>query len=106
MDSYEEVQDYRKFTRLRKQFLNDLEVRYEIGDSLMMKYSPTEEKVAIFHETIKGIERISQAAIESGLDKPFIYHSGETPDDIDECTSAELKRYKEYARNRKKILAT
>ena len=106
MDSYEEVQDYRKFTRLRKQFLNDLEVRYEIAESLMMEYSATGEKVALFHETIKGIERISQAAIESGLDKPFIYHSGETPDDIDECTSAELKRYKEYARNRKKILAT
>ena len=104
MDAYDEVQDYRRLTRDRKRFLNDLEVRYDIAHDLMLKHEATGDKYVLFHESIKGVERIANAAIEAGLDKPFIYHSGENLD-WDEVTMAEVKKYKEYQRNRKKILA-
>ena len=105
MNGYDEVELYKALTRKRKRKLNDTAARYDLAHDLMWKYSGTGSKVAIFHETINGVEKISDAAIEAGLDKPYIYHSGENPDDVDELTQAQLKRLKDYSRNRKKILA-
>jgi len=105
MNNIEPVELYKNLTRKRKRIINDCECRYTLANNLMLQYSGTGSKVAIFHETINGVERISDAAIDAGLDKPFIYHSGVNPDDWDELTQAELKRLKDYSRNRKKILA-
>jgi superfamily II DNA or RNA helicase len=102
------VEVYRNLTRKRKRLINNLGVRYEIAQDLMLKHGmkvdEEREKGVIFHETIEGIEKIAATAIEAGLDKPYIYHSGEQMD-WEEATHAEIKRYKEYAKNRKKILA-
>lgn len=102
MNGYSEVERYRSLTRKRKRVLNNLTVRYDIAHDRMIEEVG---KGVLFHETIEGVERIANAAVEAGLDKPYIYHSGETPDDWDNITVAEIKKYKEYARNRKKILA-
>ena len=104
-EGIESVEKYKALTRKRKRIINDCEARYELAHELMMDYAGAGSKVAIFHETINGVERISDAAIEAGLDKPFIYHSGQNPDDWDELTQAQIKKLKDYERNRKKILA-
>lgn len=105
MNNIDEVEIYRGLTRKRKRVLNDTQARYDLANDLMFLYSTSGAKVAIFHESIGGVEKISDAAIEAGLDKPFIYHSGHQPDDWDELTTAQIKKMKDYERNRKKILA-
>ena len=42
--------------------------------------------------------------LDNGLEKPYIYHSGDKPEDWDEATPQELAEWKSYQKNRKGIL--
>ena len=69
---------YSVLLQKRKRFESEVTDRFDVGKNILMKEYGC--KYALFHETITGIERLSQMCKNIGIN-PHVYHSGATMKD-------------------------
>jgi superfamily II DNA or RNA helicase len=101
------LQSYKYKTMLRKRIENDIEARYDVVQAIMNKHIG--DKMACFHESIFGIERLNQMCMNEGI-QPRVYHSGMELSPEQALAYPELntpqfhKRLKDYSKNAKREL--
>jgi len=101
------LQSYKYKTMLRKRMENDIEARYDVVKAIMRKHIG--DKMACFHETIFGIERLNQMCMDEGI-QPRVYHSGMDLSVEQAIAYPELntpqfkKRLADYSKNAKREL--
>ena len=92
--------------RERKRLINNAHIRYELAHEIITEYMARGLKALVLTQSIRGCTWIKNRLIQEGWAKPYIYHSGDSPDDWAEATTKEKKEWKDYQRNRNSILST
>jgi len=96
------VNNWKQLTIKRKRLLNNADIRKRIA--IQFIENNYGKKSAIFVESITMIEEIAVMLREIGVE-PFIYHSGERPEDWEELNDTQKERLFAYKSESKEILA-
>lgn len=97
------VKSYNFAARKRKRLIDTIEMRFTLLDEILEERALLGHKGLFMHTSISAITRIKNTMLAKGLEKPFIYHSGENID-YDDATVEEIAEWKEYNKHRNGIL--
>jgi len=97
------VRAYNFAARKRKRLVDTIEMRFTLLNEIIEERALLGHKVLFMHTSISAITRIKNSMLAKGLEKPYIYHSGENID-YDDATVEEIAEWKEYNKNRNGIL--